>query len=60
MRWGGKILLTAGDKRYEAGQVLILSYDGRDAEVEIVAVTTTSFTLRYGNAELSRPIRIAR
>ena len=59
MTWGGRVLLVAGDKRYEAGQTLLLSYDGRDFEVELVAVTATSFTLRYRGAEISRSIRMA-
>ena len=35
---GEKMVLTAGFKHYEVGQVLTVSYDGREYDVEIVVL----------------------
>jgi hypothetical protein len=57
---GDKILLTAGRKQFEAGQLLTLSELGREYEVEIVAISATTFTLRFRNEEFTRPVRLSK
>jgi hypothetical protein len=54
------MILTAGSRQYEAGQVLTVSYEGREYDVEIVNATATEFTLRYRNEEDTRSIRGSR
>jgi hypothetical protein len=57
---GDKILLTAGRKQFEAGQLLTLSEVGREYEVQIVAISATTFTLRFRNEEFTRPVRLSK
>lgn len=56
---GGKVLLAAGPRQFEVGQVLKLSEPGHDYEVAIAAVSATTFTMRYRNEEFTRPIRVS-
>ena len=60
MMHGEKMVLTAGYKHYELGQVLTLSYDGHEYDVEIVGITASRFTLRYRDTELTRSIQLSK
>ena len=51
----GKQVLVIGGRHIGIGQVLTVSYKNQDYDLEMVAITETMFTLRYGDAELTRP-----
>lgn len=54
---GEKTLLTAGRKQFEVGEVLVIPDGGHEYELEITAISATTFTLRYRAEEFTRPIR---
>lgn len=55
----GEPLLTFGRKNVKLGSHFTVtnSANGRDYELELVAVDRTTFTLRYRNEEITRPIK---
>jgi hypothetical protein len=56
----GKMMLTVGPKRIEAGQVLVVADGVKEYEFEVVAITSTTFTLRFRNEEITRPVHSIR
>ena len=56
MTRGDKWILTIGSRQLQAGQVLMLPYNGREYEVEIVSVEGRSFTLRYRDEQITRSL----
>lgn len=50
------VLSFAGAKRVQVGNVISVTYNDRDYDLEVVAITTTNFTLRYRGEEITRPI----
>ena len=54
---GGKRLLIVGKNRLEIGTKFTVAYNGQDYELELVAIESTTFTLRYRGEETTRPIR---
>ena len=50
----GKQVLIIGGRPIGIGQVLTVPYKNQDYDLEITAITETTFTLRYGDAELTR------
>ena len=56
MTRGDKWVFTVGGRPLQAGQARMLTYNGREYEVEIVSVEGRSVTLRYGNAKITRSI----
>jgi hypothetical protein len=55
----GEPLLTFGRKNVKLGSHFTVtnSANGQDYELELVAVDRTTFTLRYRNEEITRPIK---
>lgn len=53
----GKPLLLIGGKRFEIGTRFTATYNNEDYELELVAIESTSFTLRYRGEEITRPIQ---
>jgi hypothetical protein len=56
----GKPILIMGTYRFEVGTRFIQTYNGQDYELEVVAIGSTSFTLRYKNEVFIRPNRPTR
>jgi hypothetical protein len=57
---GGKTVLTVGRKQFEAGNLITVPDAGRDFVLEVAAISSSTFTLRYQNVEYTRPIRATR
>jgi hypothetical protein len=56
----GAQLLVMGSKRFQVGDRFIVTMNGQDHELEIIAIDRTTFTLRYNRDELTRPIKAVR
>jgi hypothetical protein len=54
--FNGQPMLSFGSKRLRVGDRLTVSYDGKDYDLEIAAISRTTFTLRLNGAEITRPI----
>jgi hypothetical protein len=54
---GGKSLLVIGGKRFEVGTKFTATYKDQDYELELIAIEPSTFTLRYRNEEITRPIK---
>lgn len=54
---GRPAILTFSRTTVKVGQKLTINFEGTDYELELVAVTSTSFTLRYKDEETTRPIK---
>jgi hypothetical protein len=54
---GGKPLLISGMNKIEIGSHFTVVYNGQEYELELVAITSTTFTVRYKGEEYTRPIR---
>jgi hypothetical protein len=52
--------LIFGRKRLRAGDRLTVTYEGRDYDLELVAIDRTTFTLRLNQEEVTRPIKPAK
>jgi hypothetical protein len=57
MMAGRPAILTFGRTNVKVGGKLTINFEGTDYELELVAVTSTSFTLRYKDEETTRPIK---
>jgi hypothetical protein len=55
---GGKPLLISGVNKIEIGSHFTVVYNGQEYELELVAITSTTFTVRYKGEEYTRPIRL--
>jgi hypothetical protein len=55
---GGKRLLISGINKIEIGSHFTVVYSGQDYELELVAVSNTTFTVRYRGEEYTRPIHL--
>lgn len=53
----GKTLLVVGRNRLKVGDVFTVTYNNQDYDLELVAIDRTTFTLRYRNEEITRPIK---
>jgi hypothetical protein len=54
-----KAMITFGAKRISEGQIFRMSYNNRDYDLQIVAIGTSTFTVRYRDEELTRSTRQA-
>lgn len=57
---GRPTILTFGRTNVKVGEKLTVSFEGTNYELDLVAVTSTSFTLRYKDEETTRPIKSAK
>ena len=59
---GGKTLLLIGKTRLQVGDAFTVTNpaNNQDYELQLVAVTSTTFTLRYRDHEVTRPTRTAK
>jgi hypothetical protein len=51
------VLLLKGQKGVKLNDKLTLSFDGAAYDVEVIAIDRNSFSLRYNQAEITRPIK---
>jgi hypothetical protein len=51
------ILLLKGQKGVKLNEKLTLSFDGAAYDVEVTSIDHNSFSLRYNQAEITRPIK---
>ena len=51
------VLLLKGQKGVKLNDKLTLSFDGAAYEVEVIAIDNNNFSLRFNQAEITRPIK---
>jgi hypothetical protein len=56
----GAPLLLIGGKRFEIGTRFTVMYGNQEYELELVNIERTTFTLRYRNEDITRPIKPVR
>ena len=54
---GGQPLLVIGSFRLSVGAHFTVNSNGQDYDLELTAINSTTFTLRYHNEETTRPIK---
>ncbi|MBK8857159.1 MAG: hypothetical protein IPN11_05565 [Opitutaceae bacterium] len=54
---GGEPILLFGSRRLKIGDRLTVTYEGADYNLDITAITRTTFTLRLNREEITRPIK---
>lgn len=54
---GGEPLLIFGKKRLRVGDVLTVSYDGQDYNLELTTIDRTTFTVRLNHEKITRQIK---
>lgn len=54
---GRPAMLTIGQRRLKVGDKFTITFEGSDYDLELAAITSTSFTLRYKDEETTRPIK---
>lgn len=57
---GGAPRLVMGSKRFEIGTRFTVTYNNQDYELLLTSIDRTTFTLRYRNEEITRPIKSVR
>ncbi len=56
-RVGDSTFLLFGQKRLRPGDILTISYDGHDYQLELAAIDQSTFTLRLNQEEYTRPLK---
>ncbi|MBS0632884.1 MAG: hypothetical protein JSS11_13295 [Verrucomicrobia bacterium] len=59
-RVGDTRFLTFGQKRVNPGDILTVTYDGQDYQIEVAAIEQSTFTLRLNKEEYTRPLKPAK
>ena len=54
---GDQAILLFGQKKVKVGDHLKITFEGGDYLLEVTTITSTSFTLRLNNEEVTRPIK---
>jgi hypothetical protein len=57
---GGESIILLGQKKLKVGETYPITFEGAVYELEITAIETTRFSVRYKNEELTRPIVITK
>jgi hypothetical protein len=55
--FGGNALLLLGPKRVKVGDTITVNHDGKDYQLTLTSVNSTSFTVKMGDEVSTRPIR---
>lgn len=55
--FNGENYLMFPGKRLRKGDMFVVSYEGRDFELEITDIQRTTFSLRYNTSEITRSIK---
>jgi hypothetical protein len=56
-RFDGESILLFGQKKLKVGDQLTITFEGVDYNLEIAAIGSTTFTLRYKGEEITRSIK---
>jgi hypothetical protein len=56
-RFKGEHVLLIKGRKFRASDHLVITYEGREYDIEITEVKQTSYTLRLNRTELIRPIK---
>ena len=56
-RFDGEAILIFGQKKLKVGDRLTITFEGADYDLEIAAINSTTFTLRYNGEEITRSIK---
>ena len=56
-RLGDSTFLMFGQKRVRPGDILTVTYDGQDYQLELTAIDQSTFTLRLNKEEYTRPLK---
>ncbi len=54
---GGEPILLFGSRRLKVGDRLTVTFEGTDYQLDITAISRTTFTLRLNREEITRPIK---
>jgi hypothetical protein len=57
---GGEAIILLGQKKLKVGETYPITFEGAVYELEITAIETTRFSVRYKNEEVTRPIVITK
>lgn len=57
---GDTRFLAFGQKRASPGDILTVTYDGQDYQIEVAAIDQSTFTLRLNKEEYTRPLKPAK
>jgi hypothetical protein len=57
---GGEPIILLGQKKLKVGERYPITFEGAVYELEITAIETTRFSVRYKNEEITRPIVITK
>ncbi|MCF7687103.1 MAG: hypothetical protein K9M98_08745 [Cephaloticoccus sp.] len=57
LHMGGDAILLFGQKKLKVGDRLTIIYEGSNFDLEISAIGSTTFTLRYNSEEITRSIK---
>jgi len=57
---GDTRFLAFGQKRVSPGDILTVTYDGQDYQIEVAAIDQSTFTLRLNKEEYTRPLKPAK
>ena len=57
VRLGGREILLFGQKKLKVGDRLTITFEGSDYDLDITAIGSSNFTLRYNREEITRSIK---
>lgn len=57
---GGKTLLLLGQKKLKVGDTIKINFEGRDLDLVLSSITSTSFTVTHGGLSYTRATRLPR
>ena len=58
--FNGEPLLLLGHNRVKLGDKFVVTNNGQDYELELIAIDRTTFSLRYHGEEVTRPIKLGK
>lgn len=58
--FGGEQVLLFPGKQLHRGDRFVITYEGRDFELELTDIQRTTFSLRYNRTEITRPIKLGK
>jgi hypothetical protein len=57
---GGEAIILLGQKKLKVGDIYPINFEGAVYELQITAIESTRFSVRYKNEEITRPIVITK
>lgn len=55
---GGEAVLLFGQKKFKVGELIPIIFEGGTYNVQLTDIQPTSFSIKIGGAELTRPIKL--